>query len=55
LIHLGMFVLSRGLTIDFFIQSVFNFPSLSDVYKYAAYDGLQNLAKMIKKSSRARH
>jgi NAD(P) transhydrogenase len=48
LIHLGMMVLSQGLTIDFFIQSVFNFPSLSDVYKYAAYDGLQNLQKMKK-------
>jgi NAD(P) transhydrogenase len=52
LIHLGMFVISRGLTIDYFIQSVFNFPSLSDIYKYAAYDGLQNLSKMKKKSSR---
>lgn len=50
LIHLGMFVLSRGLTIDYFIQSVFNFPSLSEIYKYAAYDGLQNLSKMKKKT-----
>jgi NAD(P) transhydrogenase len=52
LIHLGMFVLSRGMTIDYFIQSVFNFPSLSEIYKYAAYDGLQNLSKMKKKSAR---
>jgi NAD(P) transhydrogenase len=46
LIHLGLAVLSEGLTIDYFIQSVFNFPTLSESYKYAAYDGLQNLQKM---------
>ena len=27
-------------TIDMFVNTVFNYPSLSDVYKYAAYDGL---------------
>ena len=46
LIHIGLFVLSQGLTIDYFIQSVFNFPTLSEAYKYAAYDGLGNLQKM---------
>jgi len=46
LIHVGLFVLSQGLTIDYFIQSVFNFPTLSEAYKYAAYDGLGNLQKM---------
>jgi hypothetical protein len=25
---------------------VFNFPTLSEAYKYAAYDGLGNLQKM---------
>ena len=46
LIHIGLLVLSQGLTIDYFIQSVFNFPTLSEAYKYAAYDGLGNLQKM---------
>jgi NAD(P) transhydrogenase len=46
LIHIGLFVLSQGLTIDYFIQSVFNFPTLSETYKYAAYDGLGNLHKL---------
>jgi NAD(P) transhydrogenase len=46
LVHIGLFVLSQGLTIDYFIQSVFNFPTLSEAYKYAAYDGLGNLQKM---------
>src|SRR5207247_294237 len=45
LIHIGMSCLAFGGTIDFFIQSVFNYPSLADAYKYAAYDGLQALAR----------
>jgi NAD(P) transhydrogenase len=44
LIHLGMAVLESGGTIDTFIELVFNFPTLSELYKYAAYDGLGNLA-----------
>jgi NAD(P) transhydrogenase len=44
LIHLGMSVLEAGGAIDTFIDLVFNFPTLSELYKYAAYDGLGNLA-----------
>ena len=45
LIHLAAAVLSFGGTIDYFIQGVFNYPALSDAFKYAAYDGLQALAR----------
>jgi NAD(P) transhydrogenase len=40
LIHIGAHVLAAGETIDAFIQAVYNYPTLSDAYKYAAYDGL---------------
>ena len=43
LIHIGMMVLDNGQTIDEFIEQVFNYPTLSETYKYAAYDGLGNL------------
>jgi NAD(P) transhydrogenase len=43
LIHLGMMVLEAGGSIDLFIDFVFNYPTLSEMYKYAAYDGLGNL------------
>ena len=43
LIHLGQACMHFEGTIDFFIESVFNFPTLSDAYKYAAYDGLGKL------------
>jgi len=44
LIHVGMQVLEAGGKIDSFIDLVFNYPTLSEMYKYAAYDGLGNLA-----------
>lgn len=40
LIHIGAYALSKNDTIDAFIQAVFNYPTLADTYKYAAYDGL---------------
>jgi NAD(P) transhydrogenase len=44
LIHIGQAVLHAGETIDRFIHTTFNLPTRSEVYKYAAYDGLQRLA-----------
>jgi NAD(P) transhydrogenase len=38
-------VMTTAGTIDVFIDSVFNFPTLAELYKYAAYDGLGRLVK----------
>jgi NAD(P) transhydrogenase len=40
LVHIGANALADGHTIDEFIQMVYNYPTLADIYKYAAYDGL---------------
>ena len=40
LVHIGAQVIALNGTIDTFIHSVYNYPTLSDMYKYAAYDGL---------------
>jgi NAD(P) transhydrogenase len=45
LVHCGQMVIHYGGTIDDFIYEVFNYPTLSEMYKYAAYDGLGNLAR----------
>ncbi len=45
LIHLGQAVLHQRGTIDYFIHATFNVPTLSEAYKYAAYEGLQRLAE----------
>jgi NAD(P) transhydrogenase len=39
-----MMALESGMTINTFIDFVFNYPTLSEMYKYAAYDGLGNLS-----------
>jgi NAD(P) transhydrogenase len=44
LVHVGMTVMQLGGTLDTFIDAVYNFPTLSEAYKYAAYDGLGRLA-----------
>ena len=41
LVHQGQAVIHFGGTIDYFIHSTFNVPTLSEAYKYAAYDGLR--------------
>ncbi len=44
LIHYGMTLVSDGKSVDDVIATVFNFPTHHDLYKYACYDGLGNLA-----------
>lgn len=44
LIHYGMLMVQSKRTLNDLIGSVYNFPSLHELYKYAAYDGLGNLA-----------
>jgi len=40
LVHIGMHAMAHDQTIDEFIAAVYNYPTLADSYKYAAYDGL---------------
>lgn len=45
LVHVGQAVIHFGGTIDYFIHTTFNVPTYSEAFKYAAYDGLQRLAR----------
>ena len=45
LVHTGQAVLHFGGTIDDYIEMVFNFPTLGELFKYAAYDGLGRLQR----------
>ncbi|HET9905750.1 MAG TPA: Si-specific NAD(P)(+) transhydrogenase [Anaerolineales bacterium] len=47
LIHVATHVMLKGGPIDEFIDAVYNYPTLSDSYQYAAYDGLANHAKWL--------
>ena len=45
LVHIGMTAMQLNGTIDTFIEAVYNYPTLSELFKYAAYDGLQRLER----------
>lgn len=43
LIHIGQAVLAHKGTIDYFVNTVFNYPTLAECYKTAAFDGINRL------------
>ena len=45
LVHLGQMMISLGGTVDTLIETVFNYPTLSELFKYAAYDALGALGR----------
>ena len=46
LIHIGQAVLTLGGTIDYFVDTVFNYPTLAECYKAAAFNGLNKLTRL---------
>jgi len=44
LIHIGQAVLALGGGLDYFLQTVFNYPTLAECYKVAAYNAANKLA-----------
>jgi len=44
LIHIGQAVIGLGGGLDYFIQTVFNYPTLAECYKVAALDALNKLS-----------
>jgi NAD(P) transhydrogenase len=43
LVHIGQAVMTLNGTIDYFIDAVFNYPTLAECYKVAAFNGLGRL------------
>jgi NAD(P) transhydrogenase len=43
IVHIGQAVLTMGATIEYFRDTVFNYPTLAEAYKVAALDGLNKL------------
>ncbi|MEQ9125356.1 MAG: Si-specific NAD(P)(+) transhydrogenase, partial [Alphaproteobacteria bacterium] len=44
LVHIGQAVLAHKGAVDFFVETVFNYPTLAECYKTAAFDGVNRLA-----------
>jgi NAD(P) transhydrogenase len=45
LVHIGQAVMALGGTVNYFIDTVFNYPTLAECYKVAAFNGLGRLHK----------
>ena len=43
LVHIGQAVMVLGGTVDYFIDTVFNYPTLAECYKVAAFNGVGRL------------
>ena len=43
LVHVGLTALLVGADADLFIHTCYNYPTLTELYKYATYDALGNL------------
>lgn len=43
LVHIGQAVLAFGGKVDYFVETVFNYPTLAECYKTAAFDGINRL------------
>jgi NAD(P) transhydrogenase len=53
LVHIGQVAVTLGAKVDLFIDMVFNYPTLADSYKYAAYHCLISLASHAAESKRS--
>ena len=44
LVHIGQTLMAFGGTVDYLVNTVFNYPTLAEAYKVAALDGINRLA-----------
>jgi NAD(P) transhydrogenase len=45
LVHIGQAVMILGGTVEYFVDTVFNYPTLAECYKTAAFNGLNRISK----------
>ena len=46
LVHIGQAVMGLGGTLDYFVEGVFNYPTLAECYKVAALDGFNKVREL---------
>ena len=47
LVHVGLTALLVGAGADLFIATCYNYPTLTEIYKYATYDALGARARLL--------
>jgi NAD(P) transhydrogenase len=51
IVHLGQALMATGATIDYLVDAVFNFPTLTEAYKVAALDAANKLRTLARVTS----
>jgi NAD(P) transhydrogenase len=46
LVHLGQAAIAQGETADFFVEQIFNFPTMTEAYRIAAFDVMKQRAEV---------
>ncbi len=46
LLHIGQAVMALGGKLEYFVDTVFNYPTLAECYKVAAFNGMNRVAKL---------
>jgi NAD(P) transhydrogenase len=46
LVHLGQAAIASAATVDFFVEQIFNFPTMTEAYRIAAFDALKQRARL---------
>jgi len=46
LVHLGQMAIANGATANYFVEHMFNFPTMTEAYRIAAFDVLKRLGKV---------
>ena len=44
LVHIGQAVMTLGGKVDYFVDTVFNYPTLAECYKVAAFNGMNRVS-----------
>jgi NAD(P) transhydrogenase len=53
IVHLGQAVMATGANVDYFVDAVFNYPTLTEAYKVAALDATNKLRTLSRLASSA--
>jgi NAD(P) transhydrogenase len=47
IIHIGQAAMAFNATVDYFVDAVFNYPTLAECYKVAAFNAVNKLASVV--------
>ena len=55
LLHIGQAVMQLGGTIDYFVETIFNYPTFAEAYKVAGLDGVNKVDRYTQSTPNARN